>query len=428
MDQTLLQLRLSLGSSRPLTGSRPMSLNTTSAYKKHYRGLRYFCCMIGDYEGLLLLQEDAPDHFCPSLCASTLSNFIRFKRGEVGSVLVDAHGETVLDRKGDVIACQGGWKDPDNVGQLISAVSVLHAAREQQGQYSESCQTCWDVYHQDASCTNGCFHHLGKPRFWRTGDSSTSDVVQNTKRSSNRDSICYQSKGNFALMMNELIAIRQRLVSSGSLYDYQVWVMILIGVHLFLRAEEMEALLMEDFLLDLTAFDELGRVDLLVVKVHGKSEKAQAQGPVVLTLWRLDSHPMLCPVRALFLYVARSGITKGYLFGPKSVIDRLDMEPVSLDELTTHISYDEFNSVFFQLCNSVTGDENRNRYGTHTIRKTAYLYAIWGGGDLDHIRQGARHKTMKNAQLYYRDSAALLARAKRTGSHVLSLAPTWHPI
>eukprot|EP00474_Spongospora_subterranea_P006375 CRZ06833.1 hypothetical protein [Spongospora subterranea] len=35
---------------------------------------------------------------------------------------------------------------------------------------------------------------------------------------------------------------------------------------------------------------------------------------------------------------------------------------------------------------------------------------------------------MKNAQLYYRDSAALLARAKRTGSHVLSLAPTWNPI
>lgn len=56
------------------------------------------------------------------------------------------------------------------------------------------------------------------------------------------------------------------------------------------------------------------------------------------------------------------------------------------------------------------------------------MYAIWGGGDLDHIRQAARHKTIKDAQLYYRDSKALLARARRTGSHILSLPPAWQPI
>jgi hypothetical protein len=260
MNEVLVRLRLSMGNSRPLTGSRLLSANTSQAYQKHYRGLRYFCCMIGDYESLIFLQDDAPSHYCPAMSAITISNFIRFKRGEAESVLISANGEPVLDRNGAAALCQGGWNDPDNATQFLSAVSALHASRGQRGQYSDKCNACWEAKSQ-TDCTNGCFHHLGTPRFWRTGDPALSEIVANTKKSSTRDGIGYQAKGNFALMINELLEIRKGLVSTGSLYDYGVWLMTLLGVHLFLRSDEMVELCLEHFILDLTAFDDLGRVD-----------------------------------------------------------------------------------------------------------------------------------------------------------------------
>jgi hypothetical protein len=154
-----------------------------------------------------------------------------FKRWQSGSVLLDFNGEAVLDRNGVNVLCQGGWNDPENVSQLMSAVSALHAARGQRGQYTDYCDACWAAFNQENSST-GCFHHMGAPRFWRSGDPTMCDIVENTKRASTKASIRYQSKGNFALMINELMAIRQRLVSSSSLYDYGTWTMILLGVHL----------------------------------------------------------------------------------------------------------------------------------------------------------------------------------------------------
>jgi hypothetical protein len=55
------------------------------------------------------------------------------------------------------------------------------------------------------------------------------------------------------------------------------------------------------------------------------------------------------------------------------------------------------------------------------------LFAIWGGGTLDYIRQAARHKCIKSAEYYYRDSAGLLERAKRNRSPILALCPKWRP-
>lgn len=43
MDSVLESLRLSPGEERELTGSRPLARASIRAYKKHYRGLRYFC-------------------------------------------------------------------------------------------------------------------------------------------------------------------------------------------------------------------------------------------------------------------------------------------------------------------------------------------------------------------------------------------------
>jgi hypothetical protein len=239
LNRVLKKFRLSPGSPKALTGGRPLSLNTRLAYDKHFRGLKYFCCLIGDYESLLVLQEDAPSKLCPSMSAITVSNFLRFKKGKSGDILTDIYSKTVFDRHNGRVICQGGWNDPKNVKQCLSAISVLHATRQQRGQYNDSCASCWQDIHRDVEST-GCFHHRGNAILWRSGDPALSEIVENTKKTSAKESLDYVVQGNFALMINELAIIRQRLVASSSIYDYQIWVMILVGVHLFLRSEEIE--------------------------------------------------------------------------------------------------------------------------------------------------------------------------------------------
>jgi integrase len=41
---------------------------------------------------------------------------------------------------------------------------------------------------------------------------------------------------------------------------------------------------------------------------------------------------------------------------------------------------------------------------THTFRKTGYLFAKWGEGDMDTIMKSARHKNFATASLYMQDA------------------------
>ncbi|SPQ99558.1 unnamed protein product (mitochondrion) [Plasmodiophora brassicae] len=102
------RLRVSEGTSRPVTGSKPLAKNSVHAYGKHIRGLRYYCCLVGDYDSLLVLQDDAPSDHCPSMSAKTLSNFVRFKKGVKRTPLVDASGVPVPVSVIDERACALG--------------------------------------------------------------------------------------------------------------------------------------------------------------------------------------------------------------------------------------------------------------------------------------------------------------------------------
>lgn len=57
--------------------------------------------------------------------------------------------------------------------------------------------------------------------------------------------------------------------------------------------------------------------------------------------------------------------------------------------------------------------ERAGPWGTHTLRKTGYLLAIWGGGSVEQIMLSERHKTMSRASKYHQDAATLLEMAKR---------------
>ncbi len=89
MTEVLLKMKLQWGAkNQPPTGNRNLEDSSKTQYQTHYRGLRYFCCLIGDYESLLILQDNPPEPFVPAIDKRTLVKFISWKRGKKGTPLM----------------------------------------------------------------------------------------------------------------------------------------------------------------------------------------------------------------------------------------------------------------------------------------------------------------------------------------------------
>ena len=75
------------------------------------------------------------------------------------------------------------------------------------------------------------------------------------------------------------------------------------------------------------------------------------------------------------------------------------------------------------LCHKFT--ERNNKFGTHNLRKTGYLFAVWGKGDIQDIMKAARHKSIDIAMRYKQDVSYLLQVEAETGNHAHSVVSKW---
>ena len=85
-----------------------------------------------------MLRDNPPDPFCPAMNVQTIADYIKFKRNEAFSPFIRI-GETdqAIDVFGIDLTSYGGWNDPKNVDQLLSAVGAIHSARGHRGQYED---------------------------------------------------------------------------------------------------------------------------------------------------------------------------------------------------------------------------------------------------------------------------------------------------
>jgi hypothetical protein len=273
---------------RSHVGSAPLRPNSCSTYKKHIRGLQYFCTLIGDYESYLILLDHPPEPFCPAMNSKTIADFIRFKKGNPGDPFIpDKIGLQRTDVLGRKMVCMGGWIDPRNVDQCLSAIGALHAARgDHIGNYEKQCQQCREM----PVLRDGCDIHIGKPQIWRRGNPCLTSEVKNAMKQSRLDSSGYIAQGDMALTPMELQNVRMRLLSTNKLEDLRLYTMILLSIKLFLRSDEVINLKLEDIVKDVCIVKDGGIVEALAFRVQGKSDNV----PVILSLWADDSIPEFC--------------------------------------------------------------------------------------------------------------------------------------
>jgi hypothetical protein len=405
---------------RKLTGTKPLTDGSLIAYAKHYRGLLYFLTLIGDFKSMLILQEDAPLHLCPSVDARSISLYYKWKLLPRGTPL-----------EGTDLICTGAWKDPRNMDQFRAAMMALHKSRGQSGPYQVPCEDCLKKYAGCMSSENfvyqgGCRAHLANPVLWLVGNPVTSNIVEDCAKSLFKLHSAYIAKGDSAVTPSELLKIRGKLLSSNSIYDYLIWTMIIIACKLFLREDEVSSMHFEDIVPDVTSVHSNGMVEGIAFTVQGKSDAH----PVTLMMWSDHVFPHLCPVNALLSWLSLSKIKSGYIFPSfnflKEVAARKDWDGAVTEEADI-IPYSTFLDRFKKLCKQLL-DPDRGPFGTHTCRKTAYLLGVWGGASESQLMRAARHKSIQNALKYKKDADYCLELARSSPNDVSLGTPTWRPI
>lgn len=94
-----------------------------------------------------------------------------------------------------------------------------------------------------------------------------------------------------------------------------------------------------------------------------------------------------------------------------------------------YITYDSFQDRFKQLCKDIIERTDRpGPFGSHTIRKTAYLWACWGGGEEIEMMHSARHKTPSQAIKYIKDSKMQKYMAELNRKTINGAVSKWKPI
>ena len=152
--------------------------------------------------------------------------------------------------------------------------------------------------------------------------------------------------GNIQLTPAQVRSIRKSLFESGgggSMYNMQTYVMLLLGINLFLRASEVITLGFDNFQMNAAKVEVLEhRVDSLVLWIKGKNDAEK----VFFRLYRDDDNPEFCPIRHLLCYIQSAGLKGGCLFPEWDLLsDYLD-DPSSgdgvFDLLTQHVQYQNF--------------------------------------------------------------------------------------
>ncbi|KAJ3258571.1 hypothetical protein HK103_003531 [Boothiomyces macroporosus] len=424
-----------------------LASNTKLADKKAINLMIYFFTLTGKYESLIFLYPNPPK-YGPSMEVEDLVLILRYKNFKnKGTILRDINGDPVINViTGREIICQGGWNARINAGQFAAVVTKIHKFFHQDGAYRYECDECF-------SSTTGCPNHLGDPHNRRRGDPMRGILKINLAtrwkeelRALHKDQGENIVRGSVPLNPLQVLEIRELLMHRG-IAGLQMWVLIIISVKLFLRGGEatgsqvvLEAgqssgqiiptgLTTDSFKIRSSVFKE-NRLEGLVVTIRGKTDNNR----VDLFLWVDDENPKFCPIRHLLVYVYFLNLQQGHLFPDTAELH--DRPGTGI--YNTWLPYDKFHKHFVKLCKTISneeeeeGEELKLKWGTHTLRKTGYLFAIWGAEEnLDQyhlIMQSARHKNVVCAMKYEQDARTQYLMASYCDQDPRKLVSKWKPV
>jgi hypothetical protein len=267
--------------------------------------------------------------------------------------------------------------------------------------------------------------HPGDPHYWRRGnvtkDEAFKKSVQDWQDYADKH---YEQRSSAQLLPGEVRDIRIHLLSFNDHYHLMLWTIIIVGIKMFLRVEEVLELTVEQFIEEYFQVSE-DTVKGLCAIIKGKRDPDWLH----FMIWNDEDCPEFSASNAILIWVRLSGITSGRLFPPKEELDHV----MSSGHTDNHFSYDSFLGVAKHLLIDVLKrDESKmgsQIIGTHILRKTAFVFAKWGFAihftsnrdvtqplpvmEVASILLSARHKTPESTATYMDDCGTLESHVLR---------------
>jgi hypothetical protein len=416
LDTTSPQIQI-IGRNKALElGTDKAKQISIDKYKCYWNGLRDFCLALGEYDSAIIMCRDICPSDPPPVKLDVAIHYGRYKVQEPGTPLL--HYETnapVKDKDGNPLYCVGEWTGRSTVKDYGSALNKLHDHYESgRGDYIQECKECCLIPLARLKKGEGCRKHLGAPRVWRTGCPSKHVSFRNDNSSLIQYVLAhYSAKTTFAFNPGMLRDLRIYLLSSNNMYNMMVWTILLVCIKGFLRIEEALQLTMENLKEQYFVVKE-DTIEGLAMEVQGKCDEE----PITMAMWDDSECPDFSPSRVLMIWIALTGIKGGNLFPCKMQLAEQCVMP------TMHLDYDDYLEELKFLCAQVLKIDMESEamkkqiIGTHTGRKTAYLFAFWGVQcaykrkeltkvEEANILQSARHKDVSSAAKYLSDSATI---------------------
>ena len=90
--------------------------------------------------------------------------FLRFKRGQKGSIVLDLKDKPAKYKSGNVIKAQGSWKKMSCYKKLHTILGNLHARVGHEDHYTVACVDCL------SPLISSCSHHVGNSNWFARGN------------------------------------------------------------------------------------------------------------------------------------------------------------------------------------------------------------------------------------------------------------------
>ena len=307
------------------------------------------------------------------------------------------------------------------------AIRYIHERRDHHmGGFVHSCDDC--IKAAEAGKNSSNCHHVPL-RVMDSGDPTKSPVYRDFAKQIGKDRIDYIEEGAFPLHPSEVRLFRRHLLSTSSLKNLQTYVMMLLGIRLFLRFDEFSKITVDSFDTGLHSSPN-GKLNALCISICGKSDKVVHK----FLIFASDDCPEFCPLRHLLLYVYLTKMKGGYLFPnekelnnpPADGIFRTKCGGQSVRETLAEL-YNIVVSVTVVPFNKRLGNDrwlDFMKVGTHSYRKTGWLFAVLGGGNESSIMESSRHASVKNA-IKYRLDAETQNEVYNLSTQGEQLVPIW---
>ena len=346
----LLQKKYSLDCSRKKaitqTAKRRTDSNnkTLNDYKRQWGELYRFSIKVKDYVTAAIMSEEHRAFNPLPADPETICLYWKWKCTNKGVAVLDRFGNHVKWQKtfGEnepmvTMMGLGAWKAPTCLEKSIAALKLVHNEHEfLNGPYQGRCARCEELNMEKDSLGRSvpidfskgfqnlcaCADHVNSALLKPRGNpleyidvKKEYDCLHLTLLKN------HDKKGNFQLTPRQIRMLREVLLTSkggslGAMKDQQLYVMILLGIKLFLRGSEVCGIMLKDFPKDHFAVStDTGAesVQFLTVQVMGKDSNKYT----TLRLYKDDDHREFCPVRHLLAYMHSAGIgglSNGYLF------------------------------------------------------------------------------------------------------------------